>query len=138
MSSRVLRSTRSFSRVVRCCDSGSWGGRRLSLADYVADWGPRTPPEGAKVVYAHCATRIAGMTKLGVRSLYLMPLLTFAPPGAEIAAFRDVVFPRSPPPVFGRRAGREPLTRGQRRRRRDAARSTSAIAGSPTAVTPAP
>jgi hypothetical protein len=34
------------------------------------------------------------MTKFGVRSLYLMPLLTFAPPDAEIAAFRDVVFPR--------------------------------------------
>jgi 5,10-methylenetetrahydromethanopterin reductase len=43
---------------------------------------------------ADCAARIAEMTKLGVRSLYLMPLLTFAPPEAEIAAFRDVVFPR--------------------------------------------
>ena len=43
---------------------------------------------------ADCAGRIADMTKLGVRSLYLMPLLTFAPPEAEIAAFRDTVFPR--------------------------------------------
>ncbi len=34
------------------------------------------------------------MAKLGVRSLYLMPLLTFAPPEQEVAAFRDVVFPR--------------------------------------------
>jgi hypothetical protein len=34
------------------------------------------------------------MSKLGVRNLYLMPLLTFAPPEQEIAAFRDVVFPR--------------------------------------------
>jgi len=29
-----------------------------------------------------------------VRNLYLMPLQTFTPPEAEIAAFRDVVFPR--------------------------------------------
>jgi 5,10-methylenetetrahydromethanopterin reductase len=43
---------------------------------------------------ADCAGRIAEMTKLGVRNLYLMPLLTFAPPEAEIAAFRDTVFPR--------------------------------------------
>ena len=41
-----------------------------------------------------CADRIVEMTKLGVRSLYLMPLLTFAPPSQEVAAFRDVVFPR--------------------------------------------
>ena len=41
-----------------------------------------------------CAGRIVEMTKLGVRNLYLMPLLTFAPPEAEVAAFRDVVFPR--------------------------------------------
>jgi hypothetical protein len=34
------------------------------------------------------------MAKLGVANLYLMPLLTFAPPEAELAAFRDVVFPR--------------------------------------------
>ena len=34
------------------------------------------------------------MTKLGVRNLYLMPLQTFALPRAEVAAFRDVVFPR--------------------------------------------
>jgi 5,10-methylenetetrahydromethanopterin reductase len=41
-----------------------------------------------------CAQRIADMTKLGVRNLYLMPLLTFAPPDQEVRAFRDVVFPR--------------------------------------------
>jgi len=40
------------------------------------------------------AARIAEMTKLGVRNLYLMPLLTFAPPDGEIASFRDTVFPR--------------------------------------------
>jgi 5,10-methylenetetrahydromethanopterin reductase len=43
---------------------------------------------------ADCAARVAEMTKLGVRSLYLMPLLTFAPPEQEVTAFRDVVFPR--------------------------------------------
>ena len=43
---------------------------------------------------ADCAGRIAEMTKLGVRNLYLMPVLTFAPPDQEIVAFRDVVFPR--------------------------------------------
>ena len=43
---------------------------------------------------ADCAARIVEMTKLGVRSLYLMPLLTFGLPEAELAAFRDVVFPR--------------------------------------------
>jgi 5,10-methylenetetrahydromethanopterin reductase len=41
-----------------------------------------------------CADRIAAMTALGVRDLYLMPLLTFAPPTQELGAFRDVVFPR--------------------------------------------
>jgi 5,10-methylenetetrahydromethanopterin reductase len=41
-----------------------------------------------------CATRILETARLGVRNLYLMPLLTFAPPEREIAAFRDVVFPR--------------------------------------------
>jgi 5,10-methylenetetrahydromethanopterin reductase len=41
-----------------------------------------------------CASRIAELTKLGVQSLYLMPLETFTPPVREIAAFRDVVFPR--------------------------------------------
>jgi 5,10-methylenetetrahydromethanopterin reductase len=41
-----------------------------------------------------CAARIGELTKLGVRNLYLMPLETFAPPTREIAAFRDVVFPR--------------------------------------------
>jgi hypothetical protein len=34
------------------------------------------------------------MTKLGIRDLYLMPLETFALPVRELAAFRDVVFPR--------------------------------------------
>ncbi len=43
---------------------------------------------------ADCAGRVAEMTKLGVQNLYLMPLQTFAPPEPEIAAFRDVVFPR--------------------------------------------
>ncbi len=43
---------------------------------------------------ADCAARILDMAKLGVANLYLMPLLTFAPPEAELAAFRDVVFPR--------------------------------------------
>jgi len=43
---------------------------------------------------ADCADRIVAMTKLGIRNLYLMPLLTFAPPEAEVSAFRDVVFPR--------------------------------------------
>jgi 5,10-methylenetetrahydromethanopterin reductase len=42
----------------------------------------------------YCADRIAEMTKLGVRDLYLMPFQTFAPPEPEIAAFRDVIFPR--------------------------------------------
>jgi len=42
---------------------------------------------------ADCAARIADMTRLGVRNLYLMPLLTFAPPAQEVRAFRDVVFP---------------------------------------------
>ena len=42
----------------------------------------------------YCADRIVEMTKLGVRNLYLMPFQTFAPPEAEIAAFRDVIFPR--------------------------------------------
>ena len=42
----------------------------------------------------YCADRIVEMTDLGVRNLYLMPFQTFAPPEAEIASFRDVVFPR--------------------------------------------
>jgi 5,10-methylenetetrahydromethanopterin reductase len=41
-----------------------------------------------------CARRIGELAALGVRSLYVMPLETFAPPEPEIAAFRDVVFPR--------------------------------------------
>jgi 5,10-methylenetetrahydromethanopterin reductase len=41
-----------------------------------------------------CAARIAELAKLGVGSLYLMPLQTFVAPEPEIAAFRDVVFPR--------------------------------------------
>src|SRR3989454_921053 len=43
---------------------------------------------------ADCAARIVEMTKLGARNLYLMPLLTFGLPEPELAAFRDVVFPR--------------------------------------------
>ncbi len=43
---------------------------------------------------ADCAARIVELTKLGVRNLYLMPLLTFGLPEPEVAAFRDVVFPR--------------------------------------------
>jgi len=42
----------------------------------------------------YCAERIAEMTKLGARNLYLMPFETFALPESEIVAFRDVVFPR--------------------------------------------
>jgi 5,10-methylenetetrahydromethanopterin reductase len=41
-----------------------------------------------------CAARIAEMTALGVRNLYLMTLQTFVGPEAEVQAFRDVVFPR--------------------------------------------
>jgi len=41
-----------------------------------------------------CAARIAEMTKLGVRNLYVMALETFSLPTKEVAAFRDVVFPR--------------------------------------------
>ena len=41
-----------------------------------------------------CASRIAEMTKLGVRNVYLMGFQTFTPPEQEIRAFRDVVFPR--------------------------------------------
>ena len=40
-----------------------------------------------------CARRIADMTKLGVRNLYLMPFQTFASPEPEVRAFGDVVFP---------------------------------------------
>src|SRR5213594_2878665 len=43
---------------------------------------------------SYVAGLILEMSKLGVRSLYLMPLLTFAPPDQEVVAFRDVVFPR--------------------------------------------
>jgi 5,10-methylenetetrahydromethanopterin reductase len=41
-----------------------------------------------------CGARIVELTKYGIRNLYLMPLLTFAPPEAEVVAFRDTVFPR--------------------------------------------
>jgi hypothetical protein len=34
------------------------------------------------------------MANLGARNFYLMPSENFAPPEAEIAAFRDIVFPR--------------------------------------------
>jgi 5,10-methylenetetrahydromethanopterin reductase len=40
-----------------------------------------------------CARRIADMTALGVRNLYLMPFQTFASPEPEVRAFGDVVFP---------------------------------------------
>jgi 5,10-methylenetetrahydromethanopterin reductase len=43
---------------------------------------------------ADCAARILEMTKLGVQNLYVMPLLTFGLPEPELAAFRDVVFPK--------------------------------------------
>jgi len=43
---------------------------------------------------ADCAARIIEMTKLGIQNLYVMPLLTFGLPEPELAAFRDVVFPR--------------------------------------------
>jgi 5,10-methylenetetrahydromethanopterin reductase len=43
---------------------------------------------------ADCAERVEAVTKLGARNLYLMPLLTFGLPEPELAAFRDVVFPR--------------------------------------------
>ena len=43
---------------------------------------------------ADCAARIIEMTKLGVQNLYVMPLLTFGLPEPELAAFRDVVFPK--------------------------------------------
>ena len=42
----------------------------------------------------YCAERIIEMTKLGVRNIYLMPFQTFAAPEDEVAAFRDVIFPR--------------------------------------------
>jgi 5,10-methylenetetrahydromethanopterin reductase len=42
----------------------------------------------------YCADRIAEMTKLGARNLYLMPLQTFVGPDAEVRAFRDVIFPK--------------------------------------------
>jgi len=42
----------------------------------------------------HCAARIAEMSKLGARNLYLMPFQTFVGPEAEVAAFRSGVFPR--------------------------------------------
>jgi 5,10-methylenetetrahydromethanopterin reductase len=42
----------------------------------------------------YCADRIAELTKLGVRNVYLMPFQTFATPESEIPAFRDVIFPR--------------------------------------------
>jgi 5,10-methylenetetrahydromethanopterin reductase len=41
-----------------------------------------------------CAARIIDMAKLGVRNLYIMPFQSFAPPEAEVRAFRDVVFDR--------------------------------------------
>jgi 5,10-methylenetetrahydromethanopterin reductase len=40
-----------------------------------------------------CAKRIAEVTRLGVREMYLLPSKTFGAPDEEIAAFRDVVIP---------------------------------------------
>jgi 5,10-methylenetetrahydromethanopterin reductase len=57
------------------------------IAELCDAYGLIGTPEG-------CASRIAEMTKLGVRNLYLMAFQTFAPPEQEIRAFRDVVFPR--------------------------------------------
>jgi len=42
----------------------------------------------------HCAERIAEMTALGVRHLYVMPFQTFVGPDREVRAFGDAVFPR--------------------------------------------
>jgi 5,10-methylenetetrahydromethanopterin reductase len=42
----------------------------------------------------HCARRIVDMTEAGVTSLYVQGFQTFAPPEAEIRAFRDEIFPR--------------------------------------------
>jgi 5,10-methylenetetrahydromethanopterin reductase len=42
----------------------------------------------------HCAERLMEMTRAGVSKLYLMSFQTFVGPQQEIAAFRDVVFPR--------------------------------------------
>jgi 5,10-methylenetetrahydromethanopterin reductase len=42
----------------------------------------------------YCAERIAEMTKLGVRNLYVMPFQTFVPPEQEVRTFRDVIFPQ--------------------------------------------
>src|SRR2546430_1246777 len=95
--------------------SGGFGGAprprtlagRRALAPVTAGAGPQAAAALADEVVAElcdalgligapedCAGRIAEMAKLGVRNLYLMPTLTFRPPAQEIAAFRDVVFPR--------------------------------------------
>jgi hypothetical protein len=42
----------------------------------------------------YCAQRLLDMAKVGVTSLYLMPLQTFVGPEQEVRAFRDVVLPR--------------------------------------------
>jgi hypothetical protein len=50
-----LGATVGLDRSVNGCGSGSWGGRRPSLAPYVAGTGSRarrTPPESASVGYA--------------------------------------------------------------------------------------
>jgi 5,10-methylenetetrahydromethanopterin reductase len=41
----------------------------------------------------YCGARIGEMTTHGVSNLYIMGFQTFAPPEAEIRAFRDVIFP---------------------------------------------
>ena len=60
--------------------------RRQTLGKYDALGLVGTPDDSA--------ARIVEMAKLGVRNLYVMPLLTFGLPEPELAAFRDVVFPR--------------------------------------------
>ena len=41
----------------------------------------------------HCANRILEMAEHGVKQLYLMPCLTFAPPEAEVQAFGNHIIP---------------------------------------------
>ena len=41
----------------------------------------------------HCAARIREMAQHGVKQLYLMPCLTFAPPLAEVKAFGEEIIP---------------------------------------------
>ena len=41
----------------------------------------------------HCTARIREMSQHGVKQLYLMPCLTFAPPHAEVRAFGEQIIP---------------------------------------------